>query len=126
MTATAGILNDVRHDAKSVPIKQRSIFGRIEARMIQRLARETPDRLAMRRAAGEHQRRPGRRVRAKHRKHAALVVMAEVKELSHAKMPENFRGNASLRISATIHCCAGKCRRQASIMLCDESTPTTG
>jgi len=48
--------------------------------MIQRLASKTSDRLPMREAACEHQRRLGRRVRAKHRKHPALVVVAEVKE----------------------------------------------
>src|SRR2546423_15623052 len=48
--------------------------------MIQRLACKTPDRLAMRGTAGEHQRRLGRRMRAKHRKHVALIVMTEMKE----------------------------------------------
>src|SRR5437588_7559760 len=48
--------------------------------MIQRLASKIPDRLPMRGAACEHQRRLGRRVLAKNRKHLALVVVAEVKE----------------------------------------------
>ena len=48
--------------------------------MIQRLACKTPDRLAMRRAACEHQRGVRRRMLAKHRKHPALVIVAEVKE----------------------------------------------
>ena len=52
----------------------------VEARMIQRLACKASDRLPMRGTAGEHQRRLRRRMRAKHRKHPALVVMAEVKE----------------------------------------------
>src|SRR6185369_5588326 len=55
-------------------------FGGVEARMIQRLARKTSDRLAMRRATCEHQHPLGRRVLAKHWKHVALVVVAEVKE----------------------------------------------
>ena len=48
--------------------------------MVQRLAPKTSDRLPMGGAACEHQRRVRRCVLAKHRKHSALVVVAEVKE----------------------------------------------
>src|SRR3954451_7258169 len=48
--------------------------------MIQGLTCQTPDRLPMRGTAGEHQRRLRRRMRTKHRKHVALIVMAEMEE----------------------------------------------
>src|SRR3954453_7801008 len=48
--------------------------------MIKRLTCKNPDRLPMRVTAGEHQCRLGRRMRTKHRKHAALIVMAEMEE----------------------------------------------
>src|SRR5918999_3558935 len=48
--------------------------------MIQRLASKTPDRLPMRGTAGEHECCACRGVLPKHRKHPALVAVAEVKE----------------------------------------------
>ena len=48
--------------------------------MIQRLASEAPDRLPVRGAACKHQCRFRRCVLPKHRKHLALVAVAEVKE----------------------------------------------
>ena len=75
--------------------------------MIQRLASKIPDRLPMRGAACEHQRRLGRRVLAKNRKHLALVVVAEVKETVPRKDTGNVRCKASRRMSA------GACPRRS-------------
>src|SRR5437660_11828145 len=53
--------------------------------MIKRLASKTPDRLPMPQAACEHQRRVRCCVLPKHRKHPALVVVAEMKETVQRK-----------------------------------------
>ena len=95
--------------------------------MIQRLASKTPDRLPMRGTAGEHQRRFGRCVLAKHRKHPALVVVAEVKET----VPRQDAGKLPLQgklahIGDDPFLLRENAARQTSIMAGDKSTPTTG
>ena len=48
--------------------------------MIQHLALEAPQGLAMFRAAGEHQGRPRRGVHPEHGEHAPLIVVAQVEQ----------------------------------------------
>src|SRR5262245_23976332 len=101
MPAACRVLGDIGDDVEPELIEQRAIVGFVQAGMIERLAAITADRLAVARPAGEHQRRPGRGVRAEDRKHPALIIAGEMEELSQARMPSKRRSRDKLRMSAT-------------------------
>jgi hypothetical protein len=63
-----------------VLIQQRTILSRVEARVIQRLAFKTSDRLSVCGTACKHQSCARRGVLPKNRKHLPLVVRAQVEE----------------------------------------------
>src|SRR5262245_66499626 len=80
MPAACRVLSDIRDDLEAEFTEQRAIVGFVEAGMIERLAAIAADGLPMARPAGEHQRRPGRGVRAEDRKHPALIIAGEMEE----------------------------------------------
>jgi hypothetical protein len=87
VTATTRIFNHVRDDIKAVPGKKGAIFRAIQARVIQWLALNSAHRDAMIGPAREHQCGFRSRIRSKHRKHPALIVVTEMEKLSQAMRP---------------------------------------
>ena len=64
------------HDGKAALVEQGALLGTVQARVVRRLALESAHRLAMSRAAREHQDGARGRMRPEHGKHLALVVGA--------------------------------------------------
>src|SRR6266567_6845063 len=67
-------------DVKAVAVEQLAIFSRVETRMIERLALESPAGFPKGRAAGEHQRCASAGMSPKDRKHSTLVRGAQMEE----------------------------------------------
>jgi hypothetical protein len=80
VTPAARVLDDMGYDIKAVLIEQRAIFGSVQACVIQRFASISSNRLAARRAAGEHERSTRTGVFRENRKHPTLVIRTKVKE----------------------------------------------
>src|SRR5215475_633698 len=78
--AATRILGHVRHDLEAVLVEQGAIFVRRQARMVQRLAAKSADRLAVTRPAVEHERGSRRRMTAEDVEHGALSVLAQVEK----------------------------------------------
>src|SRR5262245_9070625 len=74
MAAAGRVFDDMVDDGEAVVTQQSTVFLRIEAAMIERLALEAADGIAVARTAGEQKRRAGLCVRAEDRKHGALIV----------------------------------------------------
>src|SRR6516225_12108702 len=113
----------MRDNLEPDSLKQRRILGGIETGMVERIAAIAADRFAVTRASVEHQRSARSGVFAEHVEHSALVGRREMDKLSHARMPWNHCFKDSVRISPTIHVCAGKRLRHSEINFGEESTP---
>ena len=67
------------HELKAVELEKSVIFGRIEARMIERLALPLANRFAFQMTAGEHERATWTYVAMINLEHAALIVLGQMK-----------------------------------------------
>lgn len=76
----AGTLDDVGDDSKTILLEKGTIFGCIQASVVERFALKFPDGLAVHGAAGEHQGSVRSGVSLKHGEHSRLMFRAEVKE----------------------------------------------
>jgi len=87
MPAAIGIVYPVCHDLEAIFRQQPAIFLRRQAGVIEGLAREGAQRLAMFRAGGEYQRRALSRMGAKDREHPTLVVECQMEEAVPGNQP---------------------------------------
>src|SRR5262245_45399983 len=83
--AATRILGHVRHNLEAVLVEQGAIFVRRQARMVQRLAAKSADRLAVTRPAVEHERGSPRGMPAEDVEHGALSVLAQVEKAVPSK-----------------------------------------